>query len=197
MTDYYNACVYKIVCKDENITDTYIGSTKNFKNRMKGHKCNCNNIKRPGYNYKVYKFIRENGGWENWEMKKICDVKCLDGYDLRKAEGEYILTLKPTLNQKIAGRTRGQYYVDNKDNIIEWNKKYYKDNKNHIQEYCKKYRSENKDKLKKTKAIYTLNHKEEKKIYDKKYREKNKDKIKAYLKAYRAKKKATQSSLLG
>ena len=134
MTDYSKACVYKLVCKDESITDMYIGSTKKFNHRRNCHKSVCNNIKRPEYNYKVYKFIRDNGDWENWEM---------------------------------------------------------------VKEYCKKYRSENKDKLKKTKAIYTLNHKEEKKIYDKKYREKNKDKIKAYLKAYRAKKKATQSSLLG
>lgn len=196
MTDYSNACVYKIVCKDTNVKEIYVGSTKNLRLRRNCHKSVCNNIKRPEYNYKVYKFIRDNGDWENWEVVKICDVKCLDRYELGKAEGEYIHNLNPTLNEKIAGRTKEQYYVDNKDNIIEWSKKYYKDNKKHIQEHGKKYRSENKDKLKKTNAIYALSHKEEKKIYDKKYREKNNDKIKAYMKAYRAKKKLTSLGYL-
>ena len=30
-------CIYKIYCKDENINDCYIGSTKNLKNRIRNH----------------------------------------------------------------------------------------------------------------------------------------------------------------
>ena len=144
MTDYSKACVYKIVCKDENITDTYIGSTKNFKNRMKGHKCNCNNIKRPEYNYKVYKFIRENGGWENWEMKKICDVKCLNKYDLHKKEGDYQRELKPTLNKGIAGRTNEEYREDNRDKRSVYQKAYDLKNRDKINKQRRERRAKKK-----------------------------------------------------
>tara|TARA_R110001592_G_scaffold342860_1_gene632919 strand:- start:248 stop:694 length:447 start_codon:yes stop_codon:yes gene_type:complete len=119
MRDYSNACVYKIICKDKSITDMYIGSTVNFRGRGWGHKTCCNNPNCNSYNYKVYKFIRDNGGWDNWQMIKICDVKCLDKYDLRKKEGEYIRSLKPTLNKNIAGRSikdsQKTYYIKNKN----------------------------------------------------------------------------------
>tara|TARA_R110001592_G_scaffold361064_1_gene670836 strand:- start:560 stop:1084 length:525 start_codon:yes stop_codon:yes gene_type:complete len=171
MTDYSKACVYKLVCKDSDVKDIYIGSTKNFKNRMKGHKCNCNNIKRSGYNFKVYKCIRDNGGWDNWQMIKICDVKCLDKYDLCKKEGEYIRSLKPTLNQKIAGRSP--------------------------EDSSKASRLKNKDKIK----AYRLKNKDKKKAYDFKNRDKinerrakNRDKINKQARERYAKKKATQSS---
>ena len=61
-------CVYRIECLDKNITDFYIGSTKNLYNRTKCHKNRCIDINGSCYNYKVYKFIRENGGWDNWQI---------------------------------------------------------------------------------------------------------------------------------
>ena len=123
MTDYSNACVYKLVCKDESITDIYIGCTINFKRRGKEHKSRCNNIKRPGYNFKVYKFIRDNGGWENWQMIKICDIKpCLDRNIMKKAERELIDELKPSLNTTTPNRNRNDWIKDNIDWVREYNR---------------------------------------------------------------------------
>ena len=68
--DYSNACIYKICCKDLSVKDVYVGSTTNFVQRCqrrRDHKAVCNNEKGRDYNYYVYQFIRENGGWDNWE----------------------------------------------------------------------------------------------------------------------------------
>ena len=212
MTDYSKACVYKIICKDSSITDIYIGSTINFKSRGYLHKHHCNNPNSKKYNSKAYKFIRENGGWDNWQMIKICDVKCLDKYDLRKKEGEYILSFKSTLNTQIAGRTKEEswraYSIKNKDRI----KAYRSKNKDKMKEYCKayylnnidksrrdrrEYYKKNKDAIKVYQEVYRAKNKDAVKVYQEVYRAKNKDKnkayMKAYMKAYRAKKKLLKS----
>ena len=42
--DYLKTIIYKIVCKDLNITDFYVGHTTNFIKRKATHKTACNNI---------------------------------------------------------------------------------------------------------------------------------------------------------
>lgn len=50
--------IYKIQCKNTDITDIYIGSSLNYEQRQQKHKTDCNNINNPNYNIKLYKFIR-------------------------------------------------------------------------------------------------------------------------------------------
>ena len=67
--------MYKIYSKDKKYI--YIGSTKNLKKRINKHKSNCHNtndIKK--YNLKVYKTIRENGGWNEFIIEKIEEIYC-------------------------------------------------------------------------------------------------------------------------
>ena len=64
--DYNNTTIYKIVCTDLSNKDIYVGHTTQFIKRKSSHKHNCNNPISKFYNLKVYKTIRENGGWENW-----------------------------------------------------------------------------------------------------------------------------------
>jgi hypothetical protein len=68
MVQYENSVIYKICCKDPTITDNYIGSTCAFRKRKINHKLNCTNQDAKFYNHYVYQFIRENGGWPNWQM---------------------------------------------------------------------------------------------------------------------------------
>ena len=58
--NYSNTVIYKIVCKDLNIKDLYVGSTTDFIRRKSMHKFNCN---KNACNYKIYEIIRKNGGW--------------------------------------------------------------------------------------------------------------------------------------
>ena len=96
--DYSNTIIYKIICKVPSITDVYVGHTTNFVQRKQCHKQSCNNDKNPNNNCKLYKVIRENGGWENWSMEIINFFKCSDHYEARQKEQEYFTLLNATLN---------------------------------------------------------------------------------------------------
>jgi len=96
--DYSNTIIYKITCKELSVTDVYVGHTTNFVQRKHAHKQSCSNIKSGNYNCKLYKVIRENGGWQNWTMEIVNFFNCYDHYEARKKEQEYFLSLNATLN---------------------------------------------------------------------------------------------------
>ena len=79
MPNYSKTCIYKICCLDPTITSLYVGSTCNFSRRKYEHKKICYSEKNRNYNMKIYQFIRDNGGWDNWTMievaKFVCDSK--------------------------------------------------------------------------------------------------------------------------
>ena len=93
-----NCVIYKISCKDVNIEDCYIGSTCDVRQRMLGHKSDCNNQNNKRYNFMVYKFIRANGGWNNWVMVQIEPFSCNSKKELETRERYWIELLKGKLN---------------------------------------------------------------------------------------------------
>jgi len=96
--DYSNTIIYKITCKNKDITDVYVGHTTNFVQRKHAHKQSCLNNKSPNNNCKLYEVIRANGGWSNWQMEIINFFNCADHYAARKKEHEYFIELNATLN---------------------------------------------------------------------------------------------------
>ena len=96
--DYSNTIIYKITCKNKDITDVYVGHTTNFVQRKYAHKQSCINMKSPNHKCKLYDAIRANGGWENWQMEIINFFNCADHYAARIKEQEYFTELKATLN---------------------------------------------------------------------------------------------------
>ncbi len=183
--DYSNSSIYKICCRDTDITDCYVGSTTNFRTRKSQHKFRCNNEHDKNGHIKVYQFIRQHGGWENWDMILIEKVNVNDNYELRKEERKWIEELNSTLNCKLPTRTKRQWEIDNKDKIKEQKKEYYENNKEYFLEKHKEYHEVNKEKLAEYHKRWYENNKD--KIKDKsiEYRENNKDKIKHYQKQYR------------
>jgi hypothetical protein len=156
--------IYKLIHNDAINDDMiYIGSTIDIKMRMYKHKDVCKNPNIKEHNSKVYKYIRENGGWNNWKYEIIDEVDITDKYDPKKKEyeGEYIRKYDALnkLNSEIAGRTLEQYRVDN----AEYFKKYYEENAEKESTRCKKYREKNIEK---------------ERARSKKYYENNVDKIK-------------------
>lgn len=191
MTKYDQSIIYKLCCKDTNITDIYVGSTTAFKNRKYQHKRSCNNEKGKNYNYKVYIFIRDNGGFDNWDMIEIEKYKATDKRDLEKRERYYIESLKSSLNKNIPTRTIKEYQLNNKDKIKEYRennkdkikeqrKEYRENNKDVIKEQCKEYYEKNKDVIKEQKKEYYKKNKDVIKEQKKEYYEKNIDKRKEY-----------------
>jgi hypothetical protein len=99
--DYSNTVIYKIVCKDPliaDVSDVYVGHTTNFVQRKYAHKQTCNNIKSPCYNLKLYKTIRDNGNWANWDMTIINNYNCKDHLEAKQKEQEHFVALNSTLN---------------------------------------------------------------------------------------------------
>ena len=96
--DYSNTIIYKITCKDPSINDVYVGHTTNFVQRKHAHKQCCKNDKASNYKCKLYDVIRNNGGWENWNMEIINFFNCHDHYEARQKEQEYFILLNATLN---------------------------------------------------------------------------------------------------
>ena len=168
--------IYQIYCKDENISDCYIGSTVNFSRRKRSHKSDCCNEQRHTYNVPVYKFIRENGGFDNWEFKILNQMEYYP--ELRfKQEQAYIDLMKPTLNTVNA--------VLDAEKIKKHKNEYEKNNKEKFAEHKKKYYGENKEKF----AEYYRNNKEKISHRNSEYRKNNKDKVNARKRELRAKKK--------
>ena len=96
--DYSNTVFYKIYCKDPAVKDLYVGHTTNFVQRKYNHKRTCIKENDANHHLKVYKFIREHGGWDNWKMEIIGFKDCYDHYEARKVEQKYFETLQATLN---------------------------------------------------------------------------------------------------
>jgi hypothetical protein len=156
--DYSKTIIYRIVCKNPEIKECYVGSTTDFKSRKQNHKNNCNRETSKKYNYNIYTFIREHNGWDNWVILEIEKYKAIDQPDQAKRERFWLEFYSATLNSQVPSQTKQEYEEYQK----KYHKKYKEENKEQLKEYQKEYREENID-----------NSKE----YNKKYREKNKEQI--------------------
>jgi hypothetical protein len=93
--DYSNTIIYKITCNNPNINDTYVGHTTNFIQKKYAHKqmsCNAKN------KIKLYETIRKYGGWDNWKMEIVNFFNCVNIYDAKLKEQEYVVMLNANLN---------------------------------------------------------------------------------------------------
>ena len=70
---YENGVIYMIKHKTDDTKEFYIGSSYEFKRRCYAHKKSCNNQNSKGYNCKVYKYIRDNDGWNEWTIILMYD----------------------------------------------------------------------------------------------------------------------------
>jgi len=154
-TDYSKTIIYKLVCKNLEVTDLYVGSTTKFTTRKNAHKTNCNNEKSKSYNLKVYRMIRENGGFDNWDMIEIEKFPCKDGNESRARERHFYEELGAKMNIRVP--------IINDEERIQNQKKYYETHAEELKEYQKKYIAEQK----KNKADYC----EKQKIYSAYYAE--------------------------
>ena len=106
--DYSKCVIYKIVCKDETINHLYVGHTINFTQRMHSHKRCCIYNSQNAYNLKLYQFIREHGGWENWRCVIIEEYPCDNKTQACIREEQLRVELQAQLNSK-ASYVENQY----------------------------------------------------------------------------------------
>ena len=179
--DYSKTSIYKIVCNDLNIKECYVGHTTDMTKRKWAHKSVCNNEKSKYHNIKIYQIIRENGGWENWNMLLVEKFPCKDKYQACKREREVyeeldskMNTNRPYLTKEELQQYNKQYREEHKAELNEKMKQYYQEHK----EDKKQYYQEHKEKLKEKRE----EHKEDLKQYNKQYyqekiKEKQKEKV--------------------
>jgi hypothetical protein len=152
MPDYQNAVIYKIYCNDKKIKEIYIGSTCGFIKRWSQHKTSCYYEKGPHYNSKLFRFIRDHGGIENWSIIKIMDYPCESNLELRIQETMIIKLLKASLNSStpyLSKAAKQKYNKDKKlDQTIKSNLKIHGKKYVYNKDVARKYHQKRKIKLK-------------------------------------------------
>jgi hypothetical protein len=96
--------IYKIENKTDN-EQFYIGSTLNLSRRKSHHKKNVKNKVGKLYWCKLYVYIRNHGGWDNFNFTKIDEIEINLLSEGTQYEQSIIDELKPTLNSIKANKT--------------------------------------------------------------------------------------------
>ena len=132
MGDYTKGKIYTIRCKTDD-TLIYVGSTiQSLSKRFGGHKVE------KGRKPNTY-FYTKVEDWNDWYIELYENFPCSSREELNKREGE-IIRLISTLNMNITGRTKSEYYEENKERF----ENYYIENKEYISQRKKKNYEENK-----------------------------------------------------
>jgi hypothetical protein len=173
MPDYSKSKIYTIRCRT-NESLIYVGSTteKYLSTRLAKHRGDSKLEK--CMNYKLY--VEVNNDWSNWYIELHENYPCNSKEELCKREGEIIRQIG-TLNSKIAGRDKRQYYFENIDKIKEYQKQYQIENFDKIKEQQKHYQIENSEKIKEYKKEYKIKNAEKIKEQQKQYYKKKKNEI--------------------
>ena len=80
-----NGIIYLLFCNTQEDL-RYIGSTSYLVQRINTHKADY--VKHP--NIKIYKTIREHGGWDNWKFITLYKFNCNTKEELKKEEQKAI-----------------------------------------------------------------------------------------------------------
>lgn len=114
-----NIKIYRIFCKDPSIIKCYIGSTKNFEDRVRQHKATCVNPLHKCYNLPLYQFIRTNGGFNNWNFEVLEEFECESYIERLKKEKHYFLKyFVDLLNKNHPYNEPREYYNRNRDKLL-------------------------------------------------------------------------------
>lgn len=151
MANYNESRIYKIYCTLSTINEFYIGSSTRYEERCMLHKSDCTNINSPRYSYKLYDYIRKNGGWENFTVEVLEKYPCKNRIELNIREEWWKQQEQPTLNTNKAHTTieelkeqQQKYHQHYQRKVKQCDKcgKTYKHRANHQKsKYCKNYKS--------------------------------------------------------
>jgi len=128
----------------------YVGSTVDFKRRLKRHKHCCYSINSGKTNYPLYQYIRETGAWNKFKFKIEFTYHNITLKELEKHEADRILEfgIDNLFNTVVPFRTNKQWRIDNEKILKLKNKKWRIDNEAKLKLDKKKYYQDNKVKIK-------------------------------------------------
>lgn len=125
------------------------------------------------HNIHVYQFIRENGGFDAWDMVQVEQYEAKDKRALHTRERHCIETLGATLNKVVPARSKQKYYHDNKEQLAGKRKEWGKANEGHM----KQYRETNKEQIAAIRKQYKEREKEQIQAQRKQYYDDNKEQL--------------------
>ena len=102
--------IYLISCKDSNQKGCYVGQTSRFKRRLIEHKHVSKTESASAHNRSIYRYIRNHGGWDNFEMKKIHSIEGTQK-EIDKLEKFYIKKYKSLNTQEVCSCHCGGTYT--------------------------------------------------------------------------------------
>jgi len=156
-TRYEKCQMYLLRHKDDiHNENVYVGHTINKQARLSKHETRCCEKSYYATDLKLYKYIREHGGWFNWEMVILEDYPCKNKIEATVRENWYFNEYNTTLNSHEPGsmiilgeKQYHQQYRDNhKDKTLKYNKMYNEQNRELINTNSSKYYHLNKEKIK-------------------------------------------------
>jgi len=95
--NYSNTIIYQIMCKNKNVSDTYVSYTTNLTQRKYKHKRDSLDM---SMRTRLYDSIRKNGGWENWKCLILEECVCNNECIAKERMNFHILKNKPNLNEE-------------------------------------------------------------------------------------------------
>ena len=133
---------YKITNINGDVELNYVGSTSNMKQRRRAHKSDCFNTNSPRYHLKLYKTIREHGGFDEFKFIELGYAKQITLNDAHIIEEHYRQNLMSNLNtnrcrltyQERLENMKQEYHLDKGAK----KKLYYQANKERLKENSKK-----------------------------------------------------------
>lgn len=157
MPNYQNGKIYQLWSPEGDLV--YIGSTTQpLHQRLSGHKrgsigCSSKRL------FETYQDVR---------IELVENYPCNTKAELNKREGLYIRKTA-CVNRCVAGRSKQEWYADNKEQLAEQGKQYYEANRESIAERVKQYREANRERIAER---------------QKRYREANRERIAQYHREY-------------
>ena len=179
MSIYNNAKIYKIEPIDSlDDGDIYVGKTTKtyLSQRFSKHHLCYKDWKKNGKRFMTSFNLFDKYGYENLQIILLEQVELATKDELKALEGHYIKSML-CVNKNIAGRTSDEYYLENRDKLVEQCRQYKIDNADKM----KQYRIDNKEKIQQRGKEYRENNPEK----SKQYYEDNKIEIQIKNKAYR------------
>ena len=144
---------YKITNINGDVDLNYVGSSSNMKQRRRAHKSDCYNPNSPRYNLKLYKTIRDHGGFCEFKFLILGSAKQITLNQSRIIEEHYRQNLMSNLNTNRCmltrevrletarhdyhldkGTKKRLYYEANKERIKTYNRDRYHKLKEQVQD---------------------------------------------------------------
>ena len=160
-TDFSNCYIYYILDKDGVVH--YVGSTSNLNSRRSKHKYNCNHEYCKEYNLDIYQYIRNNGGFDNFQITPVRKIENVNNKTelliAERLEMEKFTGLKNMRgsfrSEKEKVEMRKQWKKDNPEKHSENSRIWRENNPEKYKQIYEKYRENNIEKIRERDRIYS------------------------------------------